>query len=241
MPDIPILIIEDEPQIRKFLKSALSSQGYAIREAVNGKEGLTLVTTHPPEVVILDLGLPDMDGLEIIRQVREWSYVPIIVLSARGQEQDKITALELGADDYLTKPFGVGELLARLKVAIRHSGLYQQQEMQVFTYEGLTVDLTKRQVFVDSEEIHLTPTEYKLLTVLVKHAGKVITHSQLLREVWGKHSTEQNHYLRIYMQHLRQKLKDDPLHPRYLLTETGIGYRLKSPFGSISTAKLPKV
>lgn len=228
MSDIPILIIEDEPQIRKFLKSALSSQGYAPREAVNGKEGLMLVTTHPPEVVILDLGLPDMDGLEIIRQVREWSHVPIIVLSARGQEQDKITALELGADDYLTKPFGVGELLARLKVAIRHSGLYQQQEMQLFTYEGLKVDLTKRHVFVDEEEIRLTPTEYKLLTVLVKHAGKVITHSQLLREVWGKHSTEQNHYLRIYMQHLRQKLKDDPLRPRYLLTETGIGYRLKS-------------
>jgi two-component system KDP operon response regulator KdpE len=172
--------------------------------------------------------LPRKNGFDVCRDLRQRNVTtPILMLTARGQLVDKVVGLKLGADDYLTKPFGVGELLARLKVAIRHSGLYQQQEMQLFTYEGLKVDLTKRQVFVDSEEIHLTPTEYKLLTVLIKYAGKVITHSQLLREVWGKHSTEQNHYLRIYMQHLRQKLKDDPLHPRYFLTETGIGYRLK--------------
>jgi two-component system KDP operon response regulator KdpE len=225
---IPIVIIEDAPEIRKFLKTALTPRGYHPSFAETAREGLSLLTLHPPELIILDLGLPDMDGLEVIKNVREWSQVPIIVLSARGQEQDKITALESGADDYLTKPFSVGELLARLSVALRHSRLRNQQESPVFTYADLTVDLAKRHVFIGDEEIHLTPTEYKLLSTLVKHAGKVVTHCQLLKEVWGKYSTEQNHYLRIYMQHLRQKLHDDPLQPRYLLTETGIGYRLKS-------------
>ena len=228
MNEIPILIIEDEPQIRKFLTSALVSQNFSVKEAETGKQGIALITMHPPEVIILDLGLPDMDGLDIIKQVREWSQVPIIVLSARGQEKDKIQALESGADDYLTKPFGVGELLARLNVALRHSRLHNHEEMQVFEYEGLQVDLVKRQVFVAGVEIHLTPMEYKLLCALVRHAGKVVTHSQLLRDVWGKHSTEHNHYLRVYMKHLRSKLGDDPLHPHYLLTETGIGYRLKA-------------
>jgi two-component system KDP operon response regulator KdpE len=226
--NIPIIIIEDEPQIRKFLTSALVSQDYSVKEAETGKQGISLITTHPPEVIILDLGLPDMDGLDIIKQVREWSNVPIIVLSARGQEKDKILALESGADDYLTKPFGVGELLARLNVALRHSRLHNQQEVQVFEYDGLKVDLIKRHVFVHEDEIHLTPMEYKLLCVLVNNAGKVVTHSQLLRDVWGKHSTEHNHYLRVYMKYLRNKLGDDPVHPRYLMTETGIGYRLKS-------------
>lgn len=226
--NIPIVIIEDEPEIRKFLKTALTSRGYAASFAETATEGLKLLTFFPPELLILDLGLPDMDGLEVIKNVREWSQIPIIVLSARGQEQDKITALELGADDYLTKPFGVGELLARLNVALRHSRLRNTVESPVFEYKELTVDLAKRQIFIQDAEIHLTPTEYKLLSALVKHAGKVVTHSQLLKVVWGKHSTENNHYLRIYMQHLRQKLGNDPLQPRYLLTEAGIGYHLKS-------------
>jgi two-component system KDP operon response regulator KdpE len=179
-------------------------------------------------VVILDLGLPDMDGLEVIKMVREWSVVPIIVLSARGQEQDKVTALELGADDYLTKPFGIPELLARLKVALRHGRQATSPASPVFETGDISVDLEKRQVRVKGEEVHLTPIEYKLLAVLVKHAGKVVTHQQLLKEVWGRNSTENSHYLRVYARALRQKLADDPMRPRYIVTEAGVGYRLKS-------------
>lgn len=222
-----ILIIEDEPEIRKFLKAALLSHDYKPAFAESAKEGIKLITAHPPEIIILDLGLPDMDGLDVIKTVREWSNIPIIVLSARGQEEDKVNALELGADDYLTKPFGVPELLARLKVALRHARQSHAASLAVFEVGDVLVDLEKRVVKVKGEEVHLTPTEYKLLAVLVKHAGKVITQQQLLKEVWGKNSTENSHYLRVYTQHLRQKLGDDPMRPRYIVTEAGVGYRFK--------------
>lgn len=222
-----ILVIEDEPEIRKFLKAVLTNHAYKATFAETATEGLKLASTHPPELVILDLGLPDMDGLEVIKRIREWSSLPIIVLSARGQEQDKVDALELGADDYLTKPFGAAELLARLKVAQRHARGSAPQMPQIFENGDMKVDFERRQVFIGDKEIHLTPTEYKLFTMLVKHAGKVVTRTQLLKEVWGKNSSENSHYLRIYTQHLRQKLGDNPLHPKYIITEAGIGYRLK--------------
>lgn len=227
LSETSILIIEDEPEIRKFLKAALTSHDYKPSFAETAKDGIKLVTSHPPEIIILDLGLPDMDGLEVIKTVREWSSVPIIVLSARGQEEDKVNALELGADDYLTKPFGVPELLARLKVALRHARQSPATASALFEVGDVSVDLEKRVVKVKGEEVHLTPTEYKLLAVLVKHAGKVITQQQLLKEVWGKHSTENSHYLRVYAQHLRNKLGDDPMRPRYIVTEAGVGYRFR--------------
>jgi len=226
---IPILMIEDEKEIRKFLKLTLTTHGYALLEAKDGKEGLRLLTTLRPELVILDLGLPDMDGLNIIKQVRECGDTPIIVLSARGGDQDKIDALELGADDYLTKPFSAGELLARIKVALRHSRPANASADNIFEYEALKINFTGRVVTINGEEVHLTPIEYKLLTTLAKNAGKVVTHTQLLKEVWGKNAPENNNYLRIHTQHLREKLHDDPLEPRYIITESGIGYRLKTP------------
>ena len=222
-----ILITDDEPQIRKFLRAILSSHEYDVTEAVNGAEARKALTVHPPELLILDLGLPDIDGLEILKELRGWSELPVIVLSARGQEQTKVDALEAGADDYLTKPFGTSELLARVKVALRHSRNNASKQESVFEIGDLLVDMEKRLVKVGKKEVKLTPTEYKLLCVMVKHAGKVVTHGQLLKEVWGKNSSEQGHYLRIYMQHLRQKLGDDALNPKYLTTETGVGYRLK--------------
>lgn len=224
---VPILIIEDEAEIRKFLRLTLTMHHLNPIEAENGKDGLRLLTSQRPEVIILDLGLPDMDGIEIIRQVREWSQIPIIVLSARGQEQDKITALELGADDYLTKPFAAGELIARIQVARRHASRLKETGASFYEFDHLKVDLAARVVTLDSEEVHLTPIEYKLLSVLVKNAGKVITHAQLLREVWGKHNAQNNNYLRIHTQHLREKLKDDALNPRFIMTEPGIGYRFR--------------
>ena len=223
----PILIIEDEAEIRKFLRLSLTQNNLKPIEATNGKEGLNLLTSKRPEVMILDLGLPDIDGIEIIRQVREWSQIPIIVLSARGQEKDKIIALELGADDYLTKPFSTGELIARLKVALRHAHRLKDTGSAIYEYDKLKVDLNARLVTLDGENLHLTPIEYKILSVLVKNAGKVITHTQMLREVWGKHSAENNNYLRIHTQHLREKLKDDALNPRFIITEAGVGYRFK--------------
>jgi len=223
-----ILIVDDEPQIRKFLRATLTSHDYQVSEAEKCAEAMKLLTTHPPDVMLLDLGLPDGDGLDVIKELRGWSQLPVIVLSARGQEQDKVTALELGADDYLTKPFGAAELLARIGVALRHSQAGSQGQESLFASEGLMVDFGKRLVSVDGKEVKLTPTEYKLLCTMTRHAGKVVTHGQLLREVWGKHATEQGHYLRIYMQHLRQKLGDDALNPRFLITETGVGYRLKA-------------
>jgi two-component system KDP operon response regulator KdpE len=230
MPDgraISVLVIEDEPEIRKFLNATLSSNGFNPTFAETGREGQMLLKTRVPEILILDLGLPDMDGLQIIEDLRTWSNIPVIVLSARGQEKDKIAALELGADDYLTKPFGTGELLARLKAALRRAQQAVSKEDAVFDSNGLYFHAQERVVKVDGAEIHLTPTEFRLLALLVKHAGKIVTHKQLLQEVWGKSSAENNHYLRIYTQHLRQKLADDPLHPRFIITEPGVGYKLK--------------
>ncbi|MBI3467203.1 MAG: response regulator [Planctomycetes bacterium] len=222
-----ILLIEDEQEIRRFLRVSLTARGYELLECTTGREGVLQAASQPPDAIILDLGLPDIDGMDVIRQVREWSGVPIIVLSARGQEQQKVAALDAGADDYLTKPFGVGELLARLRVALRHAATDESGE-PTFTIGPLHVDLARRQVFVNGEEVHLTPTEYRLLTTLVKHAGKVVTHRQLLKEVWGPESVNETHYLRVYTGQLRQKLGDTSAQPRFLLTEPGVGYRLAS-------------
>ena len=221
------LLIEDETQIRRFLRIALKSQGFYLTEAATGEEGLVAAATQQPDIIILDLGLPDMDGSEIIRRVREWSTVPIIVLSARGQERDKIAALDLGADDYVAKPFAVGELLARMRVALRHAVRTADDSPEpVFSVGELRMDLAKRQVWVGGREVHLTPIEYRLLATLVKHAGRVLTHRQLLIEVWGPNQTEQAHYLRVFTAQLRRKLETDPARPRYILTEPGVGYRL---------------
>ena len=222
-----LLIIDDEPQIRRFLRSTLESQDYDISEAATAAEGEKLLGVHPPDLLILDLGLPDKDGIDILKALRSWNSLPVIVLSARGFEQAKVDALEAGADDYLTKPFGAAELLARIKVALRHAWQIKDAPTDQFQSNGLRVDREKRIVTVDGQEVRLTPTEYKLLSTLVQQAGKVVTHGQLLREVWGKRSSEQGHYLRIYMQHLRHKLGDDALNPRFIMTETGVGYRLK--------------
>ena len=229
MPDPIVVLIEDEPQIRKFLRATLAGQGYRLFEATTGADGVVEVGSRQPDVVIVDLGLPDMDGLDVIRRVREWTDVPVIVLSARGQERDKVVALDAGADDYVSKPFGAGELLARIRVALRRTaGASHEADDAVFKVGELRVDLLHRQVLVNGKEIHLTPIEYKLLTRLVRHAGKVVMHQQLLREVWGPAHTEQAHYARVYMAHLRHKLEAEPARPRYLLTEPGVGYRLAS-------------
>ena len=223
-----ILLIEDEPQMRRFLRITLQGHGYRLIEAVTGQEGLTETATRNPDIVLLDLGLPDIDGLEVTKQLREWSEIPIVVISAREQEEDKIRALDAGADDYLTKPFGAGELLARIRVALRHKAMQHSEGNDViFELGNLKVDLSKRQVLLDDNEVHLTPIEYRLLTVLIKHAGKVITHSQLLKEVWGAAYASQTHYLRVYMTQLRHKLEADPARPRFLINEPGVGYRLK--------------
>ena len=207
----------------------LTANGYQLLEATTAQEGLIQAATRQPEVVILDLGLPDLDGLEVTRRLREWTTVPIIVLSARGQESDKVTALDAGADDYLTKPFSVGELLARLRVALRHAVQTSQEPGEsTFVVGALRVDLGRRQVSLAEQQVHLTPIEYKLLTTLVRYAGRVVTHRQLLQEVWGPGHTEASHYLRVYMGQLRHKLEADPARPRYLVTEPGVGYRLKT-------------
>ena len=226
-PDPAVVVVEDEPQIRRFLRAALGGQGYRVYEASTGADGLVEVASRQPDVVILDLGLPDMDGLDVIRKVREWSAVPVVVLSARGQEADKVAALDAGADDYLSKPFGVDELMARMRVALRHRARVSDGALEsAFDVGDLHVDLAARRVTVRGAQVHLTPIEYRLLVALVHHAGKVITHRQLLSEVWGPNATEQAHYLRVYMAHLRRKLEADPARPRYLLTEAGVGYRL---------------
>jgi two-component system KDP operon response regulator KdpE len=221
-----IIVIEDEAQIRRFLRTSLTSEGYQLFEAENGKQGLIEAATRKPELIILDLGLPDMDGVEVVKQLRTWSSVPIVILSARSQENDKISALDAGADDYLVKPFGIGELLARVRVALRHMPTTANGEEGVFTVDELQVDMVHRKITVSGVEVHLTPIEYRLLTVLVKHAGKVLTHQMLLKEVWGPNYVERAHYLRIYMGNLRNKLEKDPARPRFLLTEVGVGYRL---------------
>ena len=222
-----VVLIEDEPEIRRFLRASLTGHGYRLFEATTGAEGLREAESRQPDIVVLDLGLPDIDGLEVIRRLREWTGVPIIVLSARGQEQDKITALDAGADDYVAKPFGVGELLARLRVSLRHAERTVREAGEpTFSTGDLEVNLTERRVLVGGKEIHLTPIEYRLLTTMVKHAGKVLTHRQLLREVWGPPYADQAHYLHVYMAQLRRKIETDPARPRHLLTEPGIGYRL---------------
>jgi two-component system KDP operon response regulator KdpE len=223
-----IVVIEDDPAIRLFLRTGLGAHGFKVFEADRGKQGIVEAGVRKPDLIILDLGMPDMDGVDVIKTIREWSAMPIIILSARSTEQHKIEALDAGADDYLTKPFGLGELLARLRVALRHSvSRPEQDQIGVFTSGALTVDLLKRQVVVEGREVHLTPIQYRLLSVLIKNAGKVLTHQYLLKEVWGPSYKDNSHYLRIYMSQLRQKLETDPAQPQYLLTESGVGYRLK--------------
>lgn len=222
------IVIEDEPQIRRFVRSALETEGWQVHEAGTLREGLTAAGTRRPDLLVLDLGLPDGDGVSLILDVRRWSAVPIIVLSARTNEADKITALDAGADDYLTKPFGAGELLARVRATLRRPRPVNGSEEAeaVFRFGEVEVDRAARVVRRAGVEVHLTPTEYRLLSVLISNVGRVLTQRQLLITVWGPAQTEQNHYLRIYMGHLRQKLEVDPAQPRHLLTETAVGYRL---------------
>jgi two-component system KDP operon response regulator KdpE len=220
-------LIEDELPIRKFLGASLVSAGYQLDEADTGRQGLARASQEPPDLVILDLGLPDMDGQEVLRQLRECLSAPVIILSARDQEKQKILALDNGADDYLTKPFSTAELLARIRVALRHASRGSNDAPSTtFECGDLKVDLSARRVFARGSEIHLTPIEYKLLMALVRYAGKVLTHRQLLKEVWGPHQVEETHYLRVFMANLRRKLEADAARPRYLLTEQGVGYRL---------------
>lgn len=225
-----VLLVDDELPIRKFLGASLASAGYRLDEAATGAEALKRASQSPPDLVILDLGLPDMDGQAVLQQLREWLAAPVIVLSARDQEQQKIAALDRGADDYLTKPFSTGELMARIRAALRHAARVGGSEPGVTIYEvgELKVDLAVRRVFVDGKEIHLTPIEFKLLATLIHSAGKVLTHRQLLKEVWGPQQVQETHYLRVFMANLRRKLEIDPAQPRYLLTEQGVGYRLAS-------------
>jgi two-component system KDP operon response regulator KdpE len=223
-----ILVIEDEAMIRRYLRLTLESQDYRLLEASTGEEGLALAASYKPEVILLDLGLPDIDGLEVITRSREWTSNPIIILSARGKEQDKIQALESGADDYLTKPFSTGELTTRIKVALRRftrSGSPSNET--VFKTGNLKVDLEKWQVFVDGEEVHLTPIEFKLFSIMARNAGRLVTRKELLNEIWGPAGGDSSHYLRIYFHQLRHKLEKNPARPRYLITEPRVGYRLK--------------
>jgi len=220
-----VLVVEDEAQVRRFLRAALASHGYRLVEAVSVREAEQLATSHNPDVYLLDLGLPDGDGVDLARRLREWTKAPIIVLSARGREEDKVNALDAGADDYLTKPFGVNELLARLRVALRHAQSGPEQP-PVLEAGPLRIDLARREVTVEGREVRLTPTEYRLLALLARHAGKVLTHRQILRDVWGPNATEA-HYVRVHMAELRKKIEADPARPRLLVTEPGVGYRLR--------------
>jgi len=218
-----VLIIEDEAPMRQFLRASLGSHQFRTLEATTGEEGLEYATSHNPDAILLDLGLPDVDGIDVTRRLREWSKAPIIIISARTSEDDKVVALEGGADDYMTKPFGARELLARLRLALRHAASSSQPVLEL---GELRIDLAARQVSMGSERVTLTPIEFKLLLVLARNAGKVVTHRQLLHEVWGPHGNEPQ-YVRVYMAHLRHKLEIDAAHPKYLLTEQGVGYRLR--------------
>lgn len=221
-----VLIVEDEKEIRRFLRTALENEALKVVDADTLQRGLIEAATRKPDLVILDLGLPDGDGIHFINDLRQWSAVPVIVLSARSDEQDKIAALDAGADDFLTKPFGIGELLARVRVALRHRGkLASESPATEVTFGDIRVDIPARRVSRDNKDVHLTPIEFRLLVSLLNHAGKVMTQRQLLNHVWGPNAVEHNHYLRIYMGHLRQKLEQDPARPRHLITETGVGYR----------------
>lgn len=224
-----VMVIEDEPQVRRFLRAALGSRGYRLVEAETIREAEQLATSHDPDVYLLDLGLPDGDGVDLARRLREWTRAPIVVLSARGREEDKVNALDAGADDYLTKPFGVDELMARLRVALRHAHA-APEEPSVLEAGPLRIDLARREVTVDGREVRLTPTEYRLLVLLARHAGKVLTHRQILREVWGPNATEA-HYVRVHMAELRKKLEAEPARPQLLVTEPGVGYRLRDRLG----------
>lgn len=224
-----ILLIEDERQMRRFLRVTLQSESYNVIEAETAADGLSQAAMRNPDIVLLDLGLPDMDGLDVIKNLREWSAVPVIIISAREQEGDKIKALDRGADDYLTKPFSVGELLARIRVALRHAAPKNNDVREsVYVADDLKIDFLKRQVHIGTREIHLTPIEYRLLTVLVRNAGRVMTHRHVLKEVWGPSYIEQTHYLRVFMNQLRKKIEADSTRPRFLLNEPGIGYRFKA-------------
>lgn len=219
-----VLIIDDEAQIRRLLRVCLEGNGYRVMEADKGDEGIRQAAQYPPDIVILDLGLPDMEGVAVLKRLREWSRVPVVVLSVRDREEDKIAALDNGADDYVTKPFSTGELLARLRVAQRHST--PGQELKIFRAGKLEVDLTARVVRLNGKEVKLTATEYSLLRLFMQHAGKVLTHRHILREVWGPNYETQTHYLRVYMAHLREKLEIDPAAPKFFRTEPGVGYRM---------------
>lgn len=222
-----ILVVDDEPAIRRFLKTALAETEFSVSLAENGHSGLAAVVATKPDVVLLDLGLPDLDGVEVIKRIRQWSQVSIIVLSVREREDDKVRALDAGADDYLTKPFGIGELLARIRVMLRRA-LQQAAEEPVIRVDGLEVDLARRLVTLDNRTVSLTPTEYELLRLLIANAGKVLTHRQILKQIWGAAYLDQPHVLRVNISNLRHKLEQDPSRPRYILTESGVGYRFKS-------------
>ena len=223
--NLNILIVDDEPAIRRFLRASLGAHGFTITEAVSGEDALRIAATSRQDIVILDLGLPDIDGVEVTRRLREWSNIPIIILSVREHENDKIAALDAGADDYLTKPFGIGELMARMRVALRRTA--QDTGEPVFESGGLTMDFANREVKINGETVTLTPTEYDLLRTLVKHAGKVLTHRQLLLAVWGNAYEGETHILQVNISNLRRKIEPDPLRPVYVVTEPGVGYRLK--------------
>jgi two-component system KDP operon response regulator KdpE len=227
-PRNKILIVEDERPLRRLLRATLVSHGYAAIEAADAREAIAMATQHNPDLVLLDLGLPDRDGLEVTKEMREWSSAPIIVLSARGRESDKVEALDQGADDYLTKPFGMEELLARVRVALRRSSGRDPSESNEIAVGPLKVDLASHEVRVRGELVHLTPIEFRLLVLLAKNAGRVMTHRQILHDVWGPQTENQTHYLRVYMTHLRRKLEVDPARPQLLLNEPGVGYRMRA-------------
>jgi two-component system KDP operon response regulator KdpE len=227
MPDACVLLIDDEEPILRFLRNALNGQPYRLVEATNGRDGLAKAASFQPDLILLDLGLPDLDGLDVLTELRGWSTTPVIIISARGQEKDKIRGLDAGADDYLTKPFSVGELLARMRACLRRRTLGAQDHGEpVFIANDLRVDLAARQVFVRGAEVKLTPIEYRLLTEFVRHAGKVLTHRHLLKEVWNTHDESQSHYVRIFVHQLRRKIEADSARPVLLLSEPGVGYRL---------------
>ena len=223
-----VLVVEDEVQMRRFLRAALLAHGFHLREAATAREAMQSATTELPDLILLDLGLPDGDGIELTRQLREWCTAPIIVISARGREEDKVTALDAGADDYLTKPFGMNELLARMRVSLRHlrqkAGAPDEEHLEA---GELQIDLARHEVTVRGQQVRLTPTEYRMLVLLARNAGKVLTHRQILTEVWGPSQAAQSHYVRVHMAELRKKLELDPARPRILLTEAGVGYRLR--------------
>jgi two-component system KDP operon response regulator KdpE len=226
-PGALVLLVEDEAQMRRVIRASLAAHGYQVTEAASGAEALALATSRNPDVILMDLGLPDIDGIDLTRRLREWSRVPVIVISARGREADKVSALDAGADDYLTKPFGVDELLARIRVALRHARESQHADETPFEFGNVRIDLARREVKVGNRDVHLTPTEFKMLSLLAKNAGRVLTHRQIIREVWGPSYAGQNHHVRVHMAELRKKIEADPARPQLLLTEPGVGYRLR--------------